>query len=205
MEQIDITLNGQSPIRFRSWEQLSRFVDSEWAEWSWLAQSLHNCAFANAGNTVSQQFSSLRELINSRANGRPIAHAESVLLSAYQQGGPLFFSESREGETIRKARSLAGDRAGAFAYAVYVGSAQLGHASTRADVLGIALATFPELGPVQLLADRLAAERTNYKSALNRQIEALKDQIEAHELERERLLSRAYSGSKRMFRRRIRL
>jgi hypothetical protein len=205
MPKVIFNLNGEIDVSLSDWSDLKRFLDEERENWSWSYQALHNSNFGGLGNQTNQHYEALRQLIDSDGGGQSIEVANDALRSAFGPNGPLFHSRSRAGEAILRARSLAGDRAGAFAHATTVGGSSLGHLSNRQDAIGIAIAAFPELQQIDGIAQRLAAERANYKAALQRQIHTSQDQIEIHEKEHQFLLRRALGISRALFRKRIQL
>jgi hypothetical protein len=204
-EAYTIQLNEVDEISFLSLRGVRKFVSEEMEAAEWLVRALEKYGYSNLSESMRNSLDSISNLVFSDTIPFDLPDALGRIAPSYLKSEPLFYSKGQTWEGISKAREVSGERAAAVAYAVNVGAANFGSSLTREAMIGMVLAAFPELGDPQTLAGRLASERANYRSSLDRRLAAIEDMQERQEREWKSLLGRAMHRSRRTFRKRIRL
>jgi hypothetical protein len=206
IEPLTLQLNDSTELTFKRWPEIRAFLEEEASIWAWLNPTLQGMNLSGITSSyVISHNGKFEDLNGAEASGPDIA-SFTQLASGFSKTGPLFYSRSRQGEAILRARELGGDRAGAQAYAMFI-NAGVGFPNGvgRSEAIALVMAAFPEFGDSQMLAERLAAERANYRSSLNRRLADIEEAHARQEREWRTLLGQAMHRSRRTFRRRIRL
>lgn len=171
-EEIAFRVGEDGPVTVKGWDGLERWIEKERAHWAWLVPGTPVTDAHNWATTVKNSWESVQQgARNIRGGGNSLAEASRAL--APLANSPFILSDGPEGTLVLEIRAIAGDTAGAFAYALLKGNLSPNAARNRDEMLGAILTVMPDVrNPVEI-SNRLQRERANYRSSLKSAIDRL--------------------------------
>lgn len=149
-------------LKFNSWDQVIKFLQSESAHWEWLANTENP---ANVSNHVRNDWAQANVAAqNLRNQGLPLERAPEAFGAI--TSGQIFPHDSVMGGRLLEIRSEVGESEAAWAYAFVRQMIQLSQISTMTGLRGVMALSFPENIDATGIADRLQKERQSYRSAM---------------------------------------
>lgn len=162
--------------RFRSYEQLQRWVSDEQERWNWL-QSAEYRDVADLRNAVTQQFNWLVSSIeNNRQQGHPLEANGDPLNRVFRNAVPkTLHSEGIYGHRVLDIYQSHGAIPAAWAYGFATQRLGLSHPSNPEELSGLLMMSSPSTISPNGTAARLATERRNLRERADRLIERIEE------------------------------
>lgn len=155
-------------VEVDNWDELEKWMTAERAHWDWLVRGSPTDE-QNWSTTVQNHWDNMFNVLNQYRSGATSISAAANFLTPLMPGGQLLTSTIPDGRLVLDIRATAGDVAAANAYAFLKRALQLSQVRSPDALLGLVLATLPDMRKASDIEKRLRAERANYNSSLKSQ------------------------------------
>ena len=170
-QTVTITFDDANHQReFRTFESFFNWLHAEQQQWTWLNQYPHG----NVASQVTQAFETVRQNVtNIQINSQPLSAIGPTVSSYYQPSGWLRHSEGHFAKQIQRIRDIQGDSGAAFVFAFAKQQVTLANVAEPSQLASCILFSLPEFDQPDMIAKRLSAERSNYRSSIVSQIDKI--------------------------------